>query len=47
MKTLFQIVFVCQENDLVFSYKFEKKIALKQQHENSPLPYTHTHARTH
>ena len=36
-------VVVWQENDLVFSSEFEKKYQnKKQQHKNSPLPYTHT-----
>ena len=46
MKIFFQILFVWEENDLVFSSELEK-IALKQQHKNSPLPpppppHTHT-----
>ena len=45
MKIFFQILFVWEENDLVFSSELEKT-ALKQQHKNSPLPPpppTHTH----
>ena len=46
MKIFFQILFVWQENELVFSSEFEK-IALKQQHKNSPLPPPppHTHIK--
>ena len=47
MKIFFQILFVWEENDLVFSSELEK-IALKQQHKNSPLPPpppTHTHIK--
>ena len=44
MKIFFQILFVWEENDLVFSSELEK-IALKQQHKNSPPapppPLTH------
>ena len=45
MKIFFQILFVWEENDLVFSSELEK-IALKQQHKNSPPappPPQHTH----
>ena len=45
MKIFFQILFVWEENDLVFSSELVK-IALKQQHKNSPPPPpppTHTH----
>ena len=42
MKIFFQILFVWQENDLVFSSEFDK-IALKQQHKNSPCPSPPTH----
>ena len=41
LKTLFQILFVWQENDLVFSSEFEKKKHYKKQHENTPFS-THT-----
>ena len=49
MKIFFQILFVWEENDLVFSSELEK-IALKQQHKNSPPappppPHTHTHIK--
>ena len=37
----FQILFVSQENDLGFSSDFEI-IALNIQHQNSPIPCTHT-----
>ena len=40
LKTLFQILFVWQENDLVFSSEFEKK-TLQKQHKNTPFS-THT-----
>ena len=48
MKIFFQILFVWEENDLLFSSELEK-IALKQQHKNSPLPPPppHTHTHTH
>ena len=45
MKIFFQILFVWEENDLVFSSELEK-IALKQQHKNSPLPPPPTHTHT-
>ena len=38
MKIFFQILFVWQENDLVFSSEFEKNSFTK----NGPLLYTHT-----
>ena len=49
MKIFFQILFVWEENDLVFSSELEKT-ALKQQHKSSPPapppppppPHTHT-----
>ena len=46
MKIFFQILFVWEENDLVFSSELEK-IALKQQHKNSPPPPPppHTHIK--
>ena len=47
MKIFFQILFVWEENDLVFSSELEK-IAFKQQHKNSPLPPPpppHTHIK--
>ena len=48
MKIFFQIMFVWEENDLVFSSELEK-IALKQQYKNSPLPPPppppHTHIK--
>ena len=48
MKIFFQILFVWQENDLVFSSEFEK-ISLKQQYKIAiwPPPPPHTHTHTH
>ena len=46
MKIFFQILFVWEENDLVFSSELEK-IALKQQHKNSPPAPPHPHTHTH
>ena len=44
MKIFFQILFVWQENDLVFtcSSEFEIKRVTKKQDQNSPIPYPHT-----
>ena len=47
MKIFFQILFVWQENDLVFSYEFEKIALQKQQLKNRPILFTHTHTHTH
>ena len=47
MKIFFQILFVWEENDLVFSSELEKKV-LKQQHKKSPPlppPPPHTHIK--
>ena len=47
MKIFFQILFVWEENDLVFTSELEKT-ALKQQYKNSPPappPPTHTHIK--
>ena len=38
MKIFFQILFVWQENDLMFISEFEKIALQKQQHKNSPFP---------
>ena len=44
MKIFFQILFVWEENDLVFSSELENT-TLKQQHKNSPPPHIHTHIK--
>ena len=42
MKIFFQVLFVWQENDFVFSSKFEKKALKQQQQKIAPYPHTRT-----
>ena len=41
MKVFFPILFVLQENDLVFNSYFAKKVLHKQQHKTAPFLHKH------
>ena len=47
MKIVFQILFVWQENDLVFSFEFEKNSIKNNSIKITPCfpPHTHTHIK--